>query len=93
MPAPEKLAPRKVKEGTLDLTAAIIFCRKADLHDEIVKLCDSVKIDLAGPFGKVSLASVMKMLLKNITPFVQLGKLDDISLHPMVPLGRFHLHL
>lgn len=70
MPTPERLAPRKVKEGTLDLTAAVLFARNSNnLHGDVAKLCELVKRELDGPFGKLSFSSVISMLLKHITPF------------------------
>jgi hypothetical protein len=67
--AGEKLAPRQVKEGTLDLTAAVLFARNSNLHNDIVKICESVQMDLQGPNGPVIFSSVISMLLKDITSF------------------------
>lgn len=64
LPADQKLAPRHVKEGTLDLTAAVHLVENVELHAKISKACELVDLCVPGPHGTIPFAMAISSLFR-----------------------------
>ena len=66
LPASDRVAPRHVREGTLDLTGARLFAEDVHLHAQIVGFATSVDFLLSGPFGPLKFSVALTLLFSSL---------------------------